>query len=160
MVEKQGVSDSVLARELGVTRLSILNWHDAGLPRFEDGSHDLEAVRAWVIQRKAGRTGGSKSKAEIRLLRVKARRQELELAKEKGELVLVRDVENFYAAKAALCRTKIVAMVEKVLMILPAEARSAARPTVEETVNSVLSDIAQTWASVEGVDESGVCKTG
>lgn len=143
------LSDGRLAEAFAVATRTVQLWHHSGLPHNPDGTHRLRDAIDWWCARggnKPGTKAGNTTSEDIRLKRVKRRRQQVFLARDMKELVPARDMENYYADKAALSRTKLTALVEKLVVALPAEARSAARPVIEDTINSTLADVATIWS--------------
>src|SRR5262245_38909349 len=90
------VSQLELAELLGVSRQTITAWQDEGLPfeasgvPGEPGRYDTAVVLRWAFRRELAKS--RPASPFDRLNEVRARREELALQRELGEIVFVKDI--------------------------------------------------------------------
>ena len=117
----------------------------ANARRRDGGTYDLSEVAAWKMPR--GHQG--RSSPELNTLRaqegelnsIKIERQRMELAKDKGELVPLADVELFVATALIECRVVVMSIPEAIATSAPPELRDHARTEADRTCRAALTSL-------------------
>jgi len=144
-----------LARELGVKKRKISSViSEAGLRhtkvvKFASGGR-AELYRMIDVARLVitggpsnGGTEGSGGSDEVRLLRSRADKAEIELEEMRGGLIRVNDVIHDVGDMLSSFRAKILGIPTRVVRALPPEARAEAEADVKKLVRDALSEIAE-----------------
>ena len=144
-----------VALALGVSPGSIKRWRSLGMPG-KPGQWDLAAIEAWRAENigASGRNdSGDEGRAEAdrRKAWADARRAELRLQTEAGELISIDVVARVYARHATHARALWEQAPDRLLGLLPATAtgdekrrfRAEATRIVEDVVHTFYADLLQ-----------------
>lgn len=142
-----------LARILGVDERTIQRWHKDGLPRHGEGRgirYPLTECIAWVRQRDREQVEAQTERgaptdydeAKARKMAAEAELAELELARARGTIVTVDDVERMLSAPLYRLRAKLLNLPSKWSPSLVgcrtiAEAQTRLEAAVEEAMLSL-----------------------
>ena len=125
-----GVSRAVLARLLGITGARLDGWRRQGLPRTGTGRFLVREWFTWFEQRTAVAAATQNENSEeslARFRRARAGREELLLARDRGELVDRDHVVEFTTRAIAAVRARMSDLVRKVAV------RCHQSPSIEAT---------------------------
>lgn len=139
-------SQNTVAQILGVSRQAVASW-DA--PRNGDKSYDLRRVVQWrvaMVESQAAVADDGKSTPELkRLRRIQGDRAELDLARERHQLVNVTDVEHEWGVLLSRLRLRLVRLPQALLAVLPPATANTAIPIVEREIKGALDDIVREY---------------
>lgn len=131
----------VVAANMGVSVRTTQRWaKDPSFPRLSGRRFDLLQIRAWLDQRDGRPAVSSPAKSgdprqpelaesrgknyqDERLKRAKADKVEMENRKSRRELVKLAEVEQLFAARAAIYKQSVLGLESFILALLPDEER-------------------------------------
>ncbi len=141
----------VLVDLLGSPKKMLLEWADAGMPRNTDRrrTYDLFAVVAWLkvrwLKNPEADAARLSADARTRLHAAKASRAELDLAKQRGELVAVSDVVAEAGALTMRVRNHFLAMPAKLAGRLEGLDAGSIERVLDGEVRDGLTELADRW---------------
>jgi len=108
MAVKTGGAEAV-AKRLHVTKRTVYNLEKIGMPKIGPSKYDLAACEKWY----ADYTGREGLPPEVsfqrgRWLKAKADREELSLARDRGELVPLADIVKTWEGRIGACRSRLL----------------------------------------------------
>lgn len=148
---KREVTQSELALILGLTTRQIRNLEAAGMPHRAEGNRKLyplpDAVH-WYRDRAvesalAEAQVTDYEEAKAREMKARADRAELEVARMRGELIHVNDLEALFTAPLAQMRARLLALPGRIagaLPMSPVEALEIIEPIVHEFMAELSED--------------------
>lgn len=101
-----------LSRLTGYSETTVDGWIRTGCPRRPDGRYALSAVVRWLAEERIASNAANPERS--RLLRAQAKRQELRLSRESGEVVAVEDALDYLEAVVTALREKLLAMPDRI----------------------------------------------
>lgn len=152
------MSTAQVMEVIGVSRMSLTNFSDAGMPKLAHGSYDVRAVVQWYLTREQEKFSAKlanlgSEEAETRYRLAKAESAELDLAVKRGELVPVERVKSFLETRIGSVRTKFAAvpdrMATRVLAALP-RGRHEVKAILQEVVYEVADELAGVQSTSDG----------
>jgi len=141
-----------VADHFGVTTRTIQYWVKLGMPK-SGKSYDLVACTLWRRQQQDQaekvvdpdsddqETGGDKAFWTRREIKARAETKELELRKLQGELVELEEVEQLFAARAAIYKQSVLGLEPFILALLPDEERRAKSGEVRRRLREAVENI-------------------
>ena len=155
-----------VAAALAVSRRTIQDWFAAGCPGRSDEGYDLEAIRAWREANRRPLPEATDSDAqdraywEERKVRAVALQEELDLGKQRGELVEVDFVARLLSRHIAEHNTQLAQLKDRVLALLPPKMKVADRRRIlkgidksTDDLRSLMAQAAEQWAQEIGPAE-------
>jgi phage terminase Nu1 subunit (DNA packaging protein) len=139
------ISKAEFARREKVSKTVVSKWVRAGLPTAGGGQIDPEAARAWLkANTSRGVTVESLTEARSRKESALADLRELELARLRGETVLVEDVGHVLDSAIATSRVRLLAVPQKVAPELalednPVKCQELVRAAIHEALHELAS---------------------
>jgi phage terminase Nu1 subunit (DNA packaging protein) len=143
---------SHVAERLRLTPRRIQQLVGEGLPRVTRGKYDVDEVLDWYIAYLERRLSGESDedsdavalrKHELRLAAAKADTGELELARERGQLVAIADVEKQMTDLVITTKARVLSVPARVAADLVGEqSRVMAQAKVEKALKEALSHLA------------------
>ena len=130
-------------RITGATKQTVGRWVDLGMPKIEHGKYSLFQALAWAfahskgIHNKDDAERSKKEEAELRLLEAKAEIEEEKLAKIKGELIPIDEVEENLIKIAVVMSSKLRAIPAPIAK--RCEGRTA--PEIEKLLKKKIHDV-------------------
>ena len=134
-----------VGRCCGVTRQAVQKWK---CPRRPDGKYCIPEVVQWRIEKEAmaaDLSSGAKSPQLERWRRARADMAEDELARRRGDLVEVVEVEAKWGRLLTALRQQLTRLGTSVAMHMPASGRGKARRVVEEEVAGALNRVVREY---------------
>lgn len=134
---------SDVAAFFAVPRSTVEYWRTQGLPG-KPGAWDLAEIARWRIAKideVSSDLNAELKKADIRLKTAQAVGRELETAKERGELVELREVELWASTTLTECREHIMSMPETLAVSMPPEHRNFVRDEVDRVCRNTLTTL-------------------
>jgi phage terminase Nu1 subunit (DNA packaging protein) len=137
-----------LAEIFCVSKMTISNWVDEGMPRGDRGTYDVRACAAWIEARRKAEVdlrlaNLDLDEAERRYRLAKAESAELDLALKKGDLIPVEKVLAIWERHISAAKTKFLAFPSKLApMLLGAQNRLDIHNILGEEVRNLLEDLA------------------
>ena len=143
-----------LAEFFGLTKQRVHQLVAEGLPRELRGKYDLDKAARWyirylqaAIEKRAIPMDGdelvSEQKERVRKLRLDADLKEIELARERGQLVAVEDVEKELSDLVLTTKARIMAVAPRLAPELLGEtSRVMAQAKVEKALKDALAQLA------------------
>lgn len=135
-----------VAAHFGVTARTIRFWVKKGMPHIGK-KYDLVACELWLRKNRKNQDGDIKNEEEgkkfheIRLLRARADLAELKFRETQGELIPRIEVEQLFAARAAVYKQSVLGLEPFILTLLPDEERrekaSQVRRRLRDTVENI-----------------------
>src|SRR3990172_8633713 len=100
---------AAVGKRLGVTRRTVFNLEKIGMPKIGPGRYDLNACEKWYSDYSA-KEGLPPEVAvqRARWIRAKADREEIQLARDRGELVRVDEVSRTWERLVSACRSSLL----------------------------------------------------
>ena len=144
------VKCAMLERVFRVSQQQISEYVKAGMPRSIKGNYNLEACVHWWTDRKEAdlreRIDGLKrEEQETRLKRAQADYKEMELARERGELVSISEISEQYGLFVAACRARILGIGTRIAPRLLACGSSAEmKKLIDEENWNALDELSRT----------------
>jgi len=141
-----------------VTRQTISNWVDQGMPKVKENQFDLVACFQWKIRNLEERWENAKEhlnveREDARLKRTMADLKELELAKQRGLLIPVELVRAEWDRIGSGMKTQFLALPTRLAARLPAPADIKVK--VKEISESEIKHILNELSSSDGSPNSG-----
>jgi len=154
------VSVGKVAKALNLTPQRVQQLANEGLPKEDRGRYDLGKCMLWYIrylqtalEKKAVpmANGGYSGEREerIRLLRAEAELKEMELAKQRGQLVAISDVESEWSNLVAATKGMILAIPPRVAPELVGES---SRIVIEAKIKKECKEALRLLARGDGND--------
>lgn len=149
-----------VARELGVSVRTVAEWlldpsfpGKPGPPGRRDGHFPLEAIADWWAKKQGSAPLGGALAGESpreRLLRLRADQEEIELAKLRGDVVQVIEVERLLRRTIATAKSILAPLSDELLQDLPAgigddvreQLRERSRRRLEEAFTAIADSLA------------------
>jgi len=151
MAVKTGDAAAV-AKRLRVTKRTIYNLEKLGMPKQGPGKYDLAACERWYADY-SGRAGMPPELAiqRGRWLKAKADREELSLARERGQSVDMDDVLKVWAHRIQTCRSKLLGIPSRVApeVVACSDIREVHR-ILQARICETLDELAETKTYQEG----------
>lgn len=128
-----------LAKAVGVSRNTILQWTKAGMPRNDDKSYSLPECITWLIeQAKSAQQPASTSPEADRWLteyrKERALKAKIERKKLEGELMTKQEVFEGWAWRVKEVTAALSALPERLPPMLEGKERSGMREIIAEEV--------------------------
>jgi phage terminase Nu1 subunit (DNA packaging protein) len=151
------------AIRLCISARQLQNLVDLGLPKVGHGKGCYFAwqdVFPWFVNYKIelNRPKGVKedatnlTAAQLRKVNAEAALAELKLARERGEVISVQDVEKAVAEVSANVRARLLGMPAKLAGLLVGLTKPKVKAAIEQEVNQALAELTKTAADTEGED--------
>ena len=149
------VSVERLMKELGITERWVHRLVEAGMPRASHGKYDLHLCFRWYIRFLQGAVrkrslfseeAGEKSltQEKIRLLSAEADLKEIELAKQRGQLVAVDDVEKEVTELVLTTKARLMAIPARLAAeVIGETTRVSVQVKIEKHIKEVLRGLAR-----------------
>ncbi len=160
MAKSPKVTAQYLASNYHVTKRTIWDWVEKGLPKYHDGPHKtyflLDEAIAWherftvanVAPKPQNPDDITLTDAQKRKILADAERAEIKLRRERGEFGSVQEFKRVFLERDGNVRAAILAMPTKCAARIPVSVRLDVKRILEEYVREILSDLAQTAGSV------------
>jgi terminase small subunit / prophage DNA-packing protein len=143
------------AKRLSISTRQLQNYVDQGLPKVGHGKRsyfEWEAVYKWMMEREAEKSRPKSVKedaknlaeAQLRKINAEAALAELKLARERGEVVNVQDVEKAVSGQIANARARLLAMPSKLAGLLVGLTKPKIKTQLESEVNQALAELTKT----------------
>lgn len=144
-----------MARRLCISGRQLQNLVDVGLPKVGYGKgcyFEWEAVFLWFVAYKVEQNQPKGVKedaknlldAQLRKVNAEAALAELKLARERGEVVNVQDVEKAVSGQIANARARLLAMPSKLAGLLVGLTKPKIKIQLESEVNQALAELTKT----------------
>ena len=146
-----GIREISIALNLSARRVQQLA--NEGLPKKSPGKYDLDECRGFYIRYlqaivekrsvvdEGGKIFASERKERLRLLRADADLREIELARERSDLVSIGDVERAFADLVLTTKSGIMAVAPRLARDLIGEqSRMMVHAKIEKALNEALLD--------------------
>lgn len=161
--QRIAVTRGEAAQALGVSLRTLADWlldpsfpGRAGPPGRRDGYFPLEEIADWWAKKNAAVAGpgavGGESPRE-RLVRLRADQEEIELAKARGQVLPVVEIERLLRRTIATTKAVLSPLADELLVDLPvgvpAEAREQLRQRVSARLNEAFANIAKVLSGDE-----------
>jgi phage terminase Nu1 subunit (DNA packaging protein) len=142
------VSTKAVATLFGVSHVAVSRWHSkAGCPRNGDGTYDLGAVIRWKLQRiqeeSVTAKAASSSPALERKRMLENEIKEIELAKLRGQLISIADVEQGRVQRIREVKRSLLAVPRAVA---PRLAGKEDRHEIEQILTAKLKAVCDQFA--------------
>ena len=100
---------AAVGKRLGVSRRTVFNLEKIGMPKIGPGRYDLNACEKWYSDYSA-KEGLPPEVAvqRARWIKAKADREEIQLARDRGELVQVTEVSRTWERLVSACRSSLL----------------------------------------------------
>lgn len=157
---KREVRQKELAQILGLTTRQIRNLEAAGMPHRAEGNtkwYPLPDTVIWYTERKvesalteAQRTDYEEARA--REMAARAEKAELEVAKMRGELIHVDDLERLLSAPLAQMRARLLALPGRIASALPMPPVDALE-IIEPIVHEFMAELSEDDADEDEADD-------
>lgn len=132
-----------------ISRQTVSNYVDQGLPMLGRGRFDAIAVRRWLDAKKEAEhkkilEGLDATKAEARFRNVKAETAEMDLAVKRGTLVPVERVMSMWETHIGSAKTKLMAIPARMAVVVMAAPRErhAIQALLEKEQREALNELA------------------
>jgi phage terminase Nu1 subunit (DNA packaging protein) len=145
-----------VAKALNVSERRVQQLTKEGLPKEDRGKYDLGKCMLWYIRylqaalEASGRRDstdedyGGMREERARLLRAEAELKEIELAKERGQVVTIADVEREWSAIVLSVKARIMAIPPRLAPeILGETSRVMAQAKIEKYCKEALAQLAK-----------------
>ena len=147
------VTQTEFAELVGLTTRQIRNMEKSGIPHRASGNRKLYPVPAailWWRDREVERAVasvevGDIEAARLRKMQAEAARSELELARERGDLIHVDDLEQLHQAPLATIRARLLALPGQIAAELPIEPVESVE-IIEPLVHAMMSELSESAA--------------
>jgi hypothetical protein len=161
---KQLMTRNEFAVSEAVSNVMIGRWIKLGLPVLADGRIDGKAGRAWLkgnVHRKGeiAARGETFSTARARKETALAGLRELELAKARGEVVAVAEVEATWLTIVTQTRNAILGLPTRIIGHVPVEWRKELQVVLDRECRSLLVGLSAEVAAGGGRGSSGSGKS-
>jgi len=133
---------------IGVSRMSVTNFMDAGMPKLARGTYDVRAVVQWYVARKQEEfdkriANLGSEEAETRYRLAKAESAELDLAVKRGQLVPVDKVLSMWETHIGSAKAKLMAIPSRMAtLVLAAQSKQEVQALLEEVQREGLNELA------------------
>lgn len=128
-----------------MSRRTVQEWFAGGCPGRGTDGYDLAAIGAWRSAHRAPRRplaeAGDREKWAARKESAIARTKELELARERGELIEVDYVARLLERHTAEHNTLLAQLRDRILGLLPAKTRPADRRRLLAGIDKATDDL-------------------
>jgi phage terminase Nu1 subunit (DNA packaging protein) len=146
-----------LAGELGVGERRVQQLVEIGMPRTGRGRYNLVDCFRWFVRRQADLLETRKSvpgsgllAEQERLTKVKADREELELARSRGELIPLAVYEEQMAELIMSARMRLLALPARLAPDLEGQERAGIRVRLKREIHSALTSLASGPGATSG----------
>jgi len=145
---------AAVGKLLGVSRRTVFNLEKIGLPKTAPGQYDLDACEKWYADYSA-REGMPAEVAvqRARWLKAKADREEIQLAKERGEVAPLAATSKLWEGAIQASRSKFLSLPHKFAPVLVGLNSTAEIFTLLQTaINECLDELASPGTSAQVVE--------
>ena len=131
-----------LAEAFGISKRSVLNWVRRGeLPDAHNGKWDVSEVLQFLHSRLTEKDRERGLSAQDRYRLAKARREEILLAREVGQLIVRDSVRRMVGPTLSAIRESILGMADRVIPFIPLDQRTDARKEIESIAQAGLAEL-------------------
>ena len=129
-----------LAAILGVHQTTVNRWIKAGMPRVAEATFDAPEALAWRDGR-PGAAGGRRDPHDAEWRQWRARSLQLKVLKDLKKLIPRREAEAIWTRTIINVRTRLLALPERVALLVPTRLRADLRIEVRHEVDRILSEL-------------------
>ncbi len=131
---------AALAQLLGVHQTTINRWVAKGLPVAGADTFDVAEVLAWR-EGQDGKGGGQGGTADVELKQWRARHLQLKVLKDLKKLIPRGEAEAIWIQTIVNVRTRMMALPDRVVLLVPARLRADLRVEVQHEVDRILGEL-------------------
>lgn len=137
-----------ISKLLGVTKRWVNRLvREQGFPRESRGYYRIDGCISWIVAHlksqleEAQKGGGSLAFADQRLKAIEAKRREIKLAREAGEVVRIDDAVRLFEALALNIRTGLLGLSKRAAPQLEGLARAKIESMLEQYIRELLNEL-------------------